>query len=75
MNTAKLLEIMETCNDPLDPDIERMFKNNPPAMSEDPEVAARYWTMYMNTYGTPNSHMSVRSMFYNYNFLFNTTRP
>lgn len=66
MNTSQLLSFMEKCEDPLDQKVEDTFKNNRPPFDEDPEIAFRYWQMYMDIYGTPSNHMAVRAMFYHF---------
>jgi hypothetical protein len=69
MNTSALIEFMQNCSDPLEHTVEQTFKNNNPNQDEDPEIAFRYWQMYIDIYGTPSNHMAVRSMFYNFKAL------
>jgi hypothetical protein len=73
VNTNALIEFMENCSDPLEHTVEQTFKNNNPNQDEDPEIAFRYWQMYIDIYGTPSNHMAVRSMFYNFKSMYHSS--
>ena len=62
MTLGEIIKMAQSAPDPLAPEVERKFKDNPPDGTASVAEAAEYWRTHDTLYGTPSSGQAVRSL-------------